>query len=450
MLNNLIKTIRRNEFDLLNLLKKSFLIALIFIITALGFFIAKDNYVLAQNNSAVEDLQRKIEERNRNIEQLNKEIKLYEELVDKTSQEAKTLQALIKGLEQNAKALNLDIQKTSAKIDVANLDIKKLDINIKSSEEKIEIFKDGIASSINEISRSEDISVVENLLNKKNLSELLIGIDAQLNFNNAIHKKVLELQQEKQVLQKNKNEQETKKKELVVLKTELSDKKKVVDNTKTERNQVLKETKNQEKNYQQMVADRQAKKTALEKEIFDYESQLKYTLDPSSIPKAGSMAWAWPVDKVLITQKFGKTNASKRLYVSGTHNGVDFGVPIGTKVKAMGPGVVLGTGDTDVTCKGASFGRWVLIRFDNGLAATYAHLSVISTSKGQQVSTGDVIGYSGNTGYSTGPHLHISAYAADAVNVVDRPSATCGGRIYTMPIAPVDGYLDPMVYFPKL
>ncbi len=404
----------------------------------------------AINSSAVEDLQKKIDERNRNIEQLNAEIKQYAELADKTSQEAKTLQSLIKNLEANAKALNLDIKKTSAKIDIANLDIKKISINIKGSEEKITTLKDGIASSINEISRNEDTSIVENLLNQKSFSDLLIGIDSQLNFNNAIQTKVVQLQQEKQNLEKNKGEQENKKKELVDLKTELSDKKKVVDNTKTERNQVLKDTKNQEKNYQQMVADRQAKKAALEKEIFDYESQLKYTLDPSSIPKSGSSAWAWPVDKVIITQKFGKTSASKRLYVSGTHNGVDFGVPLGTKVKAMGVGTVIGTGDTDVTCKGASFGRWILIRYDNGLAATYGHLSVISVSKGQQVMTGDTVGYSGSTGYSTGPHLHISAYAADAVQVQDRPSATCGGRTYTMPIAPVDAYLDPMLYFPSL
>jgi len=233
------------------------------------------------------------------------------------------------------------------------------------------------------------------------------------------------------------------------LQTELSGKKQVVEENKKEQSQILKETKNQEKTYQQILAQRKAEKDALDKELFDYESTLKYTLNPSLIPKTLGRLFSWPLDKVVITQLFGKTSASARLYVSGTHNGVDFGTKIGTPVKALAEGVISGAGDTDLTCKGASFGRWILIKFDNGLAATYGHLSVISVTEGQKVAAGDIIGYSGNTGYSTGPHLHISAYAASVVSAQTRPSVSCGGKIYRMPIAPVAAYLDPMVYFPK-
>jgi murein DD-endopeptidase MepM/ murein hydrolase activator NlpD len=155
------------------------------------------------------------------------------------------------------------------------------------------------------------------------------------------------------------------------------------------------------------------------------------------------------VDNVRITQRFGKSVAAKRLYVSGSHNGVDFGAPIGTAVKATADGVIAGTGDTDLTCRGASFGRWILIKHINGLATTYGHLSVIGVSSGQTVKRGDVIGYSGNTGYSTGPHVHISVYPANAVRVENRPSASCGGKVYNMPIAPIDAYLDPMLYLPS-
>ena len=88
--------------------------------------------------------------------------------------------------------------------------------------------------------------------------------------------------------------------------------------------------------------------------------------------------------------------------MSGTHNGVDFRATIGTPVKSAGNGVVEGVGDTDAVCAGASYGKWVFIRYDNGLASTYGHFSVISVKEGQRVKTGDVVGYSGNTGYSTG------------------------------------------------
>ncbi len=401
------------------------------------------------NSAAVQELQRKIDEQNRNIEALNKEIQAYSELKDKTTKEAQTLQTLIKELDANAKLLDADIKKTRSQIEAASLEINKLDLNIKSSEEKISDFKLALEQSLLEIQYTEDIGRITHILAKRDLSEILAEINNQTELNIRIKEEVGTLRQEKIQLETNKVDKEKKKTQLSEFQTALADKKKVVEYNKTQKDKVLKETKNQEKTYQQLLAEKRAAKAAFEKELFEYESKLKFTLDPSTIPKAGSSVLSWPVDKVRITQLFGKTVAAKRLYVSGSHNGVDFGVPIGTPVKAALSGTVAGAGDTDLTCPGASFGRWVFIRHPNGLASIYAHLSVISVKEGDTVTTGQIIGYSGNTGYSTGPHLHLSVYASNAVKIENRPSASCNGKIYRMPITPVDAYLDPMVYLPK-
>ncbi len=398
----------------------------------------------------IDELQKKIEERSRNIEQLNKEIQTYSELTDKTSKEALSLQKVIKTLEQNAKTIDLDIRRLREKIEVTNLDIKKLDINIDESEEKISNLQEGIASSVREIQRAESFNFIENILGQRNFTDFLTEIDSQLTFNGAMQSKVNLIRGEKQKLESNKSTQESKKNDLVKMQAELSDKKKAVEYTKSEQNKVLKETKNQEKTFQQILKDKLAEKAAFEKEIFEFESKIKYTLNPSSIPQSGSTVLSWPVEKVRITQRFGKSVAAKRLYVSGSHNGMDFGVPIGTKIMAAAGGTVLGVGDTDIACKGVSFGRWVFIRHDNGLSSIYAHLSVISATEGQRVETGETIGYSGNTGYSTGPHLHLGVYASDAIKVENRPSVSCRGKILRMPIAPIEAYLDPMAYLPAI
>lgn len=395
-----------------------------------------------------DELQRMIEEKNKNLERLNQEIKQYQELTDKTSQEAKTLQGLIRQLEQNARTIDLQIKQTGGKIDVTNLDIKKLDNNISVTEQKIQGMQDGLAASIREIARSEDTSFIESLLSQRTLTSALTEIDSQLGFNNALQVRVNETRVQKKSLESNKVLKNEKKGELVKLQNELSDKKKAVVYTKSTRDQALKETKNQEKNYQTILKNKLALKAATEKEVFDYESKLKYISNPASLPQTGTTALQWPVDKVRLTQRFGKTVAAKRLYVSGSHNGVDFGVPIGTPVKSAASGIVLGSGDTDLVCKGASWGRWILVKHNNGLASIYAHLSVISVSKGQTVNAGDVIGYSGSTGYSTGPHLHLTVYDGSAVKVESRPSASCGGKTYTMPLAPTEAYLDPLLYLP--
>ncbi|MDQ3014888.1 MAG: M23 family metallopeptidase, partial [bacterium] len=127
------------------------------------------------------------------------------------------------------------------------------------------------------------------------------------------------------------------------------------------------------------------------------------------------------------------------------HNGIDLGVPIGTAIKSAGVGEVVASGDTDTVCPRASYGKWVLIKHSNGLSTLYAHLSLIKVSAGQAVESGSIIGYSGNTGYSTGPHLHFTVYASQGVQVVNRPSQACGGT-YTMPVADLKAYLNPLSY----
>jgi murein DD-endopeptidase MepM/ murein hydrolase activator NlpD len=218
-----------------------------------------------------------------------------------------------------------------------------------------------------------------------------------------------------------------------------------LQSTKKEKSTLLTATKSTEANYQKILKDKLALKQALDQEINSFESQLKMIIDPKSFPPAGKGILAWPLDNIFITQNFGKTTDSGRLYVSGTHNGVDFRASIGTAVKSAGNGVVEGTGNTDTVCPGASYGKWVFIRYDNGLASVYGHFSVVSAKAGDRVKTGDVVGYSGNTGYSTGPHLHMGVYAGQGVKISSLKSTVCKGT-YTIPVADLKAYLDPLVY----
>lgn len=83
------------------------------------------------------------------------------------------------------------------------------------------------------------------------------------------------------------------------------------------------------------------------------------------------------------------------------HTGQDFAVAVGTPVRSIGAGRV-----RSVTCGGA-FGIEVVVRHAGGWHSQYAHLAAPAVSPGQPVVAGQVIGRSGNTGNSTGPHLHF-------------------------------------------
>jgi len=104
-----------------------------------------------------------------------------------------------------------------------------------------------------------------------------------------------------------------------------------------------------------------------------------------------------------VTSKFGWR-------MRGHHNGVDIAVPVGTPVKSPLSGVVSKTGSDNMN------GNFVAVKNGNE-ENLFLHLSKINVSNGQQVKKGDVIGLSGSTGHSTGPHLHWEKRVAG--NAVD-------------------------------
>ncbi len=418
--------------------KKQFNLGLIILLVFIPMF-----FVLAET---AEELQNKIAQKNNDIDKLEAEIAAYQKQLDDIGKQKSSLSGSIKELDITRKKLEADISVTQKKIDKTNLKIQSLSKDINIKQNSISNSSEAIALGIKETSEFENGSIVENLLSSEKFSSAWNDIDNVMTVREKIRKQIVQLKEVKGELEDTRKETVDAKNELVSLKGELADQKKIVEQNANQKKKLLAQTKNNEANYQKLLKDRVAQKDALEKELRDYESQLKYVLDPSRLPSAG--VFSWPLDYVLVTQQFGKTVDSKRLYVSGSHGGVDFRASVGTPVKAMARGVVAGTGDTDTQCPGTSFGKYVFIKYDNGLSSAYGHLSLIKAYTGQKVERGEVVAYSGNTGYSTGPHLHVSVYAPDAAEIKSIPSKSCPGRVLTQPIAAINAYLDPLYFLP--
>ena len=412
-------------------------------ILAITLFIIPFVFSYAQT---VSDLNTRIAEKNQDIMQLEREIAAYQTQLDDLGKQKNSLSSSIAALDLTRKKLIADISLTQKKIDKTNLKIQNLSSQINTKEKSISVNSDAIKSEIRQVNEMELSSMMEIILSEKDFSFVWNDIENMATINSRIREHIIALREVKGELEDTRTETLDAKKELSDFKSELADQKKIVDQNTAEKKKLLAQTKNNEVNYQKLLKDRLTQKDAFEKELRDYESQLKYILDPSTLPSGGVLSW--PLNSILITQVFGKTEAGKRLYANGTHNGVDFRASVGTPVKAMADGVVAGRGDTDTQCAGVSFGRFVLVKYNNGLASTYGHLSLIKANTGDKVARGDVVGYSGNTGYSTGPHLHVSLYAKNAVEVKTLPSKSCPGRVLTQPIAPINAYLDPLYYLP--
>lgn len=402
--------------------------------------------VSAQATSTISDLQQKISSKADELQKLTPVIKQLEKDIDNTVAQKKTLGTEIKTLDLTKKKLETDIKITQTKVDSTDLKIRQLASEISYKENEITGRVAALKEALLAIYESDEQSLAEVALSNESFSGLWNDLETLEQFSAGVNENVELIKALKQELEDRNSKQKTEKGKLLGLKSELGDQKKITEQTTKQKAQLLKVTSNQEALYQKTLKQKLALKDALEQELRDYESTLKFILDPTSFPPRGTKVFASPLDVMRMTQQFGKTSSSARLYTSGTHNGTDFGVSVGTPVKAMLAGTIIGAGNTDLACPGASYGRWILIRHNNGLASLYAHLSLIKVTEGQEVNTGDTIGYSGNSGYSTGPHLHVTVFAANGVKVESRASKSCGGRSYTLPLAAFNVYLDPMDY----
>ncbi|MFF4170034.1 M23 family metallopeptidase [Streptomyces sp. NPDC001744] len=129
---------------------------------------------------------------------------------------------------------------------------------------------------------------------------------------------------------------------------------------------------------------------------------VKATATKKAVTAKKAPAWVKPVSSYTLSASFNQGGAMW----AHKHSGQDFAVPVGTPVKAAAAGTVVkagpyGGGD------GPAYGNAIVVKHANGRYSQYAHLSKIQVKIGQKVGVGQRIALSGNTGNSSGPHLHF-------------------------------------------
>jgi murein DD-endopeptidase MepM/ murein hydrolase activator NlpD len=142
---------------------------------------------------------------------------------------------------------------------------------------------------------------------------------------------------------------------------------------------------------------------------------------------AKGMLMKTPVDGARISSGFG-SRFHPVLGYTRMHKGVDFAVPVGTPVKAAGSGTINFMG------RASGYGNFVIITHSSGFSTAYGHLSRFAAGmrRGARVRQGQVFAYSGNTGITTGPHLHyeirINNGQVNPLTVKMAQGRTLGGR----------------------
>lgn len=402
-------------------------------------------------------IQKQIDDNNNQIQQLENEINQYQTQLNLTTAQKNTLQNTIKQLTLQNKQLAAKITVTKNQINTTKLQINQLAGTISDTQASINTENAGLAESLRRSAQVEAQPIAVLFLSEGGIVGLWDDIKALDALKFALNQHVNSLASKEQTLSTTKAAAVQKSTQLTQQQKTLQSQQGSLSATTKAKNDLLVQTKSQESAYQSIIAQKKAQEASFEAALNDLKSQLNIPVDPNQITPAGAGILGWPISGTIkITQYFGNTpfaNANSALYRGNGHDGVDIAAPIGTPVHAALSGTVIGTGNTDLVRGCYSFGKWVMIKHTNGISTMYAHLSEIDVSQGQSIGTGDVMGYSGETGYATGPHLHFGVYVSAVTQIIPLGQATksttpCSKAV--MPVPPTSGYLNPLNYLPTI
>lgn len=236
-----------------------------------------------------------------------------------------------------------------------------------------------------------------------------------------------EIKETQQKLIENKKELEGDYEQSAKLKDRLQYEKNSLQLTENQKQSLLTQTQAEKEKYEKLLA-------SIEDEIYDLESG-KF-VDYSNVPAAKGGYFNYPLSTVRITQGYGMTSFAKAgAYGGKPHNGVDFGISSGNNVFAVKEGKVVKIGNNGRY----AYGKWIAIDHGDGLITLYGHLTSQLVSSGDKVKAGEKIGRSGNTGFSTGPHLHFSVFTSKSFETVE-------SKYVKNLMIPIGASINPMRY----
>lgn len=247
------------------------------------------------------------------------------------------------------------------------------------------------------------------ILSAESFSDLLDRVE-MVNDITAYNQKIVDqLKATRAALQEAKAQLEDAKAETEDLRATQDSAKKELESQKAEVQQLIDQIKSDEALTQQAIDDLNAAAKDMDAEIAKKEKELQaaieaarqkgntnaYQIDPGS-----GFYWPLPSNRVTINSFFGP-RSDPFTGKKANHAGTDIGAPSGTPIYAAHGGIVI------TSRLSSSYGNYVVISRGDGISTLYAHMSRRAATEGQTVKQGQVIGYVGSTGRSTGPHLHF-------------------------------------------
>lgn len=322
-----------------------------------------------------------------------------EQLEAEKSETMKTVESLITQIS----SVQAEVDQLESRISELQTEISSRERDIEQKEEEYNEQEKLLDARIVALYKSGDTSYLDVLLTSSSITDFLAKYYMAEELINYDKELMQSIKQQKSDIETEKTQLEADKKELDTSLAQTEQKKTSLKSLKNEKEDYVAQLTAEEKEVQEEIEELEEENRKIANEIKEaqirYQKQLEELKNNSgsSSSQSGSGYFIRPVSSGPIT--------ATAYYSSGKfHGAVDYGVSVGTPVKAAADGVVMTTKNLS-----SSYGTYVVIQHANGLQTYYAHgkSGSISVEPGEIVKQGQQIMLSGNTGNSSGPHLHF-------------------------------------------
>ena len=358
-------------------------------------------FVLCMQNSFVYALTEK-EKLEQEKSKINSQIEEYEKKQEELEKQKSAAMKSVEELISKVSEVESQKEKLESQINDLETQISTKEKDIQQKEQEYIEQDELLTQRLIAIYESGETSYLEVLLTSASMTDFLAKYYAASELIEYDKELMRSTQEQKAQIETEKAELENSKAELNKSYAEEQQKSKELNNLKKEKESQAQKLTAEEKEIQKEIEELEAENKRIQKEIKaaeeKYRKQLEALQNSSSSNTAGSGFFIKPISGGTLTAN-GYYPSSKKF-----HGAIDWGVATGTKVVAAADGVVLITDNLS-----GSYGTYVVIRHANGLQSYYAHgtKGSICVSPGQTVKQGQKIMLSGNTGNSSGPHLHF-------------------------------------------
>ncbi len=371
--------------------------------------------VLATNEQDAPKVNDVINDKQNDLKKLEKKEEKYRDIINLKQKEQAIINAQIKKIDNENFQVRQTIQKTEDEIKNLSNEINRTKQEIEQKESHISLQKTILKQFLREKYQndSEDTKyfALLNISNNNNISHK----DNISYATSRVGRFVKTIHDEQQKLKKDQEKLENKSKRIKDAKYELEKRGEYLQGSKNYK-RVLASQVNIEKNkYQTRLSKVLEEQLAIQQEISSLSTNQIGNFSFSDLPSKSKADFNFPFKKpFIITQGYGKTSFSSH-YKGGVHNGIDFVAQGSKSIIAPANGKIKATGNMGRY----GYGKWVAIDHGNGLVTLYGHLSIVKVSRGEKIKQGETLGKMGSTGFSTGPHLHFSVFAATTFAVVE-------------------------------